>query len=353
MSKPANPMELVDCYLQAVRFWLPKTRNQEGLLAELGEDLRSQIDAKEQELGRPLGKDDISDILKRCGAPMLVASRLGPKLHLIGPTLFPIYLFVLKMVLLWILVPVFLFIVGPVNLTNAGGNLGVAIVRTFGDLWTGLFFAAAVITLVFAILERTQVFAEINCKWDPSTLPPLEKRESKTSLVQTLCDLAFGFFALMFLLLVPTYPYLILGPASTFLKAAPVWHTFYWPIVSLAVFGILRSAITLARPQWDWFPKAGQLVNMGLTLILLHYLLNVAGQVPAGGWHPFVVIADNLQDSGRYVKIAGIVNASILLSCVGAWIGLCVAAPIEAWKFMSYLRKRTSGLHQPLTLQVH
>ena len=353
MSKPVNPIELVDRYLQAVGVWLPKTGNQEGLLAELGEDLRSQIDAKEQELGCPLGQDDVSDILKRCGAPMLVASRLGPKRHLIGPTLLPIYLFVLKIGLLWVLVPIFLFIVGPVNLTNAGGNLGLAIVHTFGDLWTGLFFAAAVITLVFAILERTRVFAEINCKWNPGTLPPLEKQKSKTSVVQSVCDLGFGLLALMWLLLVPTYPSLILGPASTFLRAAPVWHTFYWPIVSLAAIGILRSAITLARPKWDWFPKAGQLVNMGLTLILLHYLLNVAGRVPAGGWQPFAVIADNLQDSVRYVKIAGIVNASILLSCVGAWVGLCIATPIEAWKFMSYLRKRTSGPHQPLILQVH
>ena len=62
----------------------------------------------------------MSAILKRCGSPMMVAGRLGPQRHLIGPALFPIYEFVLKMVLLWILVPVFIFIVGPVNVANAG-----------------------------------------------------------------------------------------------------------------------------------------------------------------------------------------------------------------------------------------
>jgi hypothetical protein len=353
MSKPANPTELVDRYLQAVRFWMPKTRKQDDLLAEFGEDLRSQVEARAETQGRPVTNDDVSEILKRCGAPMLVASRLGPKRHLIGPTLFPIYQFVLKMVLLWILVPVFVFIVGPANLTNAGGNWGVAIARTLGNLWTGLFIAAGVITLVFAILERTKVFVEINCKWDPSTLPPLEKQESKTSHVQAVCDLAFAFFGLIWLLLVPTYPYLILGPASTFLKAAPMWHTLYWPIVSLSVFTLLRAAITLASPQWDWFPKASQLVNTILTLLLLHYILQAAGQTPPGAWHPFVVLADNLRDSVHSIKIAAIVNASILLSCVGAWIGLSIAAPIQTWEFMSYLRKRTSGLHQPVTVQAH
>jgi len=351
MSKANNPTELVDRYLQAVRFWMPRTRKQEELLAELGEDLRSQIEEKEAELGRSIQEAEISEILKRCGAPMLVASRLGPKRHLIGPALFPIYLFVLKAVLLWILVPVFLFIVGPVNLTNAHGNWGVAIAQTLGNLWSGLFFAAAVITLVFAILERTQAFVEINCKWDPSTLPPLEKEESKTSLVQAVCELAFGFFGLIWLLLVPTYPFLILGPASTIFKAAPMWHTFYWPIVLLGVLTLLRSAITLARPQWDWFPKAGQLLHTGLTLLLLHYILKAAGQAPAGNWYPFVFLADNLRDSAHYIKIAAIVNASILLSCVGAWIGLGIAAPIQSWEFMSYLRKRSSGVHQSATLQ--
>ena len=224
MSKTANPTELVDRYLQAVRFWLPKAQKQEELLAELGEDLRSQIEDKETELGVPIQETDVSEILKRCGAPMLVASRLGPKRHLIGPTLFPIYAFVLKMVLFWILVPVFLVVVGAVNLANTGGDWGVAIAHTLGNLWSGLFLAAGVITLVFAILERTQSMVEINCKWDPSTLPPLEKQESKTSLMQAVCEFAFGFFGLIWLLLVPSYPYLILGPASTFLKAAPMWH---------------------------------------------------------------------------------------------------------------------------------
>ncbi len=72
-------MELIDRYLQAVRFWLPKSKQQQGLIAELGEDLQSQVDAREEELGRALTRTEVSDILKRCGSPMVVASRLGPQ----------------------------------------------------------------------------------------------------------------------------------------------------------------------------------------------------------------------------------------------------------------------------------
>ncbi len=39
-------MELLDRYLQAVRFWLPR-KQQDDIIAELGEDLRSQIQDRE------------------------------------------------------------------------------------------------------------------------------------------------------------------------------------------------------------------------------------------------------------------------------------------------------------------
>src|SRR5580700_8548839 len=221
-----NPNDLVDRYLQAVRFWLPKSHRQEDLIAELGEDLRSQMEEKESELGDPLEEAEMSAILKRCGSPMMVAGRLGPTRHLIGPALFPIYAFVLKMVLLWILVPVFIFIVGPVNLANSGGNWPLAILRTFGNLWSGLFIAAGIITLVFAIVERTSSRLGDECKWDPLKLPPVRPQERKPSFAKSACELAFGVFGLIWLLLVPHYPVLILGPAAEFLKAAPIWHTF-------------------------------------------------------------------------------------------------------------------------------
>src|SRR5215470_13812198 len=261
MSTPKNPLELLDRYLQAVRFWLPKTRRQEDLLAELGEDLRSQIDDKEGELGRALDQQEIAEILKRCGAPMVVASRLGPKRHLIGPTLYPIYAFVLKMVVLWILVPAFLFIVGLVNLANSNGDWGKAIVTTMSGLWSGAFVAAAVITLVFAILERTHAIADIACKWDPSSLPPLEKSERKTSLFQTNCELVFNVFGFVWLLLVPHHPFLVLGPASGFLLPGPIWQSFYLPIVLLAAAVIVRYVIILARPQWRAFPLWSQIAQ--------------------------------------------------------------------------------------------
>jgi hypothetical protein len=351
-SSSRNPMELVDRYLQAVRFWLPKSSHQEDLIAELGEDLRSQIEEKETELGRALDKEEVAEILKRCGNPAVVGSRLGPNRYLIGPALYPTYQFVLKMVLFWILVPVFIFIVGPVNLANAGGAWGSAVGTTLADLWLGLFIAAGIVTLVFAIVERAQVDVGAACKWDPLKLPPVQKQERKTSLVQTVCELAFNVFGLVWLLLVPQHPWMLLGPAAAFLKLAPFWHAFYLPMVVLAIAIILRSAVILARPQWTWFPLSTQLLQTVLTLILLNFMINAASQTPGGEWYPFLTLADSVRNSAHYVRIVAIVNVSVLISLACAWIGVCIGGIVQTWQFLKYIRKQISHARHPASLQV-
>jgi hypothetical protein len=348
MSTPKNPLELVDRYLQAVRFWLPRAE-QEDLTAELGEDLRSQIDEKEAEFGRPLDKTEVSEILKRCGAPMVVATRIGPPKYLVGPALYPIYTFVLKMVLFWILVPVFIFIIGPVNVANSG-NWGTAVASTLFDLWSGLLVAAGIITMVFAILERTSAHAAIARKWDPLSLPPVRKPEQKTSAVKAACELAFNFFGLIWLLLLPQYPILILGPAKAFLTAGTIWSTFYLPVVLVAIVALLRSAITLARPQWVWFPSSSQLLQTVLSLIVLYFMLNAVTQTPHGEWYPFVALRDGMM-SAQYIKVAAIVNASILISLFCSWLGLCIALIVHTWQLVRHVRKRVSPPQQPASVQ--
>src|SRR5262252_1085257 len=334
-------MELVERYLQAVRFWLPKAQ-QDDIIAELSEDLQSQIDDKEREFGHSLSSDEVSAILKRCGRPLLVASRYRPQSYLIGPALFPIYAFVLKMVLLFILVPVFVFIVGPVNLANSH-DWGAAWVRTMGDLWNGAFAAAATITLIFAILERTQAHLGILDKWDPGSLPPVQKRkERKPSLTHSICDLAFAFVGLTWLLLVPQYPVLILGPAAALLKASPVLHPFYVPIVLLGVAGLVRAAISLAKPEWEWFPLASQLFNNIFLLVLIKLLLNAMGAT-SGAPKPLVILADRVENSLPFVRIALVVNASIMIGLAGTWIGLCISIIVNSWKLLRSVHQKDSA----------
>src|SRR5260370_16692936 len=91
-------MDLLERYLQAVRTYLP-TSQQEDILKELGENLRAQMEDKETELGRPLSEDELAEILKKHGHPLLVATRYRQSRHLIGSALFPFYSLPMKIIL--------------------------------------------------------------------------------------------------------------------------------------------------------------------------------------------------------------------------------------------------------------
>ena len=98
-------MELLDQYLNVVKMYLPRDQK-DDITDELRENLISEMEEKEEELGRPLNEDEQAGILKRHGAPQLVAKRYAPDQpcvtfgrQLIGPESFPIYVRVLWIVL--------------------------------------------------------------------------------------------------------------------------------------------------------------------------------------------------------------------------------------------------------------
>ena len=89
---------------------------------------------------------------------MLVAGRYLPQRSLIGPALFPAYRYVLRLVILWILVSIFILVVGPATILSSR-NPSLALIETAWTLTMAAVFAFGVITLVFAILERARACA--------------------------------------------------------------------------------------------------------------------------------------------------------------------------------------------------
>ena len=88
-------MEMIDRYLQAVKFALPQAQR-EDIIKELRDNILSQIEEKESGLGRALNEDEQAELLKKLGSPLGLASRYRKQQYLIGATMFPIYWKVLK-----------------------------------------------------------------------------------------------------------------------------------------------------------------------------------------------------------------------------------------------------------------
>jgi hypothetical protein len=246
-------MDLIGRYLHAVKFWLPK-RQGADIVAELSEDIRAQVEEREHDLGRPLTSDEVSALLRQRGRPVLVANRYLPQEYLIGPALFPIYKFVLKIVALCSLVP---FAVVSISLVAAGAS--GAIDREFhgwvvmfehgwSSLWETAFVSAGVVTLVFACLERAQARSHFLEAWDPAKLPPVRdsgaiSRTSSGILLAVNLVFTVWWVANMNSNIVPQH-------ASAHLVLSPSWTLFFWALLALAAANAALAGINLLHPRW-------------------------------------------------------------------------------------------------------
>jgi len=183
-------MELLDRYLQAVRFWLPR-KQQDDIIAELGDDLRSQIEERESALGRPMNEDELVTLLKQAGHPLWVAGRYQKQQALIGPVLFPLYSFVLKIVALGYLVPwlvVWIVLTVFVPSHRAAGPM-LTLAGGWASFCTNIIVIFGGVTLAFAILERVQSAVSALQQWDPRKLP---RPKDRVSRVESVFGLVFS-----------------------------------------------------------------------------------------------------------------------------------------------------------------
>jgi len=271
-------MELVDRYLQAVKFWLPK-QQKDDILAELSADIRAQIEDRESVLGRALTQPEIEDILKQRGRPCLVASRFRPQESLIGPVLYPIYLFCLKCALLgylvpWLVVTLIILIVRPsFSATQSIPAWFMTMAQVSGHLWTMAFVAAGTITLVFAILERVQAKSHWLENWDPRKLPPVRKANLHTR-TNAAVELTIMLLATAWWAAYMDRTVIYIGE-SVRIALNPVWLWFFWGYLLVLILTAATAALILARPHIAWLPAALRLFNSLVGSILFCSLLRV------------------------------------------------------------------------------
>jgi hypothetical protein len=313
-------MELLDRYLQAVKKYLPWQR-QDDILAELRANLESQLEEKETELGRPMTKAEGEGWIKQLGSPMQMAARYQPNQYLIGPALFPIYWFVLKMALLW--AAVIYLVVNAVLITLDSPSVS-AYASTVAQTPSMLIVTAAWITGIFAAIEIASnrypaKFAGVAgwpANWSPDTLPPIERsgaeKTRRVNFAKTVSEVIFGVLFLIWLLLVPKHPYLIFGPGVFYMQIsrfqlAPVWTNFYWAVVGLNILQLAWRSWELLSGNWQKSRTPSRIVFKLLGLIPLLFLINAPGRV-------LVSLKDPSVDPSQLGPTIDLVNKSVHLA---------------------------------------
>ncbi len=310
-------MELLDRYLHAVRFWLPKAQKKD-IVAELSEDIRSEAEEKEGALGRKLNDDELAAILKRRGSPFIVAQRYLPQQHLIGPALFPIYLFVLKLVALFYLVPwavvwTVLVIFVP---SYRAQHPGFELFETLGTLWSIALYTFATITIGFAIADRVrQRFADQD-KWDPRRLPRVRdlRRIPRSS---SIGEIVFGLLFLLFWQGALRFPEVVISGATPGrLTLGAVWQSFrqgyYAPIAALALVSVALSVVNFIRPYWT----------------RLRLGIRAAVNAASAGILAVVVAAHWAEVKAQWAQLTVAKTGATGIAALEKWINISVAATL-------------------------
>jgi hypothetical protein len=335
-------MELLERYLQAVRFWLPR-KQQDDIIAELGDDLRSQIEERESALGRPLNEDELVALLKQAGNPLWVAGRYQKQQALIGPVLFPLYSFVLKIVALGYLVPWFLtWIVLTVFVpSHPAVNPALALIGRWGSLWTNTIIIFGSVTLAFAILERVQSAMSALQQWDPRKLPRMARPKDRVSRVESVFGLVFSIVYIAWWLSLPRYGTLIFGPIAGFFTLNPALHAWYLPLLAPPSIVAVQQCVNLLRPQWTWLRAVALLLSDSIALFIFVALAKL---------HPYLIPAGSAnldaQHTQALVKLNQVVSWSVL--CV--IIGICIALIVHAYQTVRELRRMSKGSRNGATL---
>lgn len=264
-------MDLLDRYLHAVRFWLPRAQ-QDDIIAELSEDIHSQIDEQEAAVGRKLNDSELEALLRQRGRPVLVANRYRPQQYLIGPALFPVYRFVVFIVALCYLIP---WLLAWVALAMFDPSYHASFGRTFGPLWgtfwVTTFVALGAVTLVFAILERVRPRVLEN--WNPRTLPPVRDK-NRIPRFNSLFELAAnGVFVVWWLSWM--WPLTIFDRGGVRLVLAPAWHRYFGVLLAVALGNAALAAVNLAYRYWTWRRAILRLILEAAGAIAICWLLRV------------------------------------------------------------------------------
>jgi hypothetical protein len=329
--------QILEKYLNSVRSCLPEAQR-DDIVQELSENLHAQIEDKEEELGRPLQDAEVEELLKQHGHPMVVASRynqekrsvaFGPEL--IGPVVFPFYIRVLKFNLG--ISAVVLFIVA-VALFFGGHAM------TAGNLIPAIFYQVviqfAIVTLIFVAADRhfkknpeTWNYRNAKHPWHPAfSFDDWSKSKTKSdsgrvSRLDSVAQIVALGVSLMWLRVAQGAPFLIFGPAAAFLRPAPIWHQFYWPVVAIACLGMLQGLINLVRPDWLRVMVAYRALTAIAWLVILYFV------VKAG---PLVVLTSDASQAEGFRKTADILNQ------IGIYAAI-VFALVAVYNLFRHLRR--------------
>ena len=232
---------IIERYIYAVVRRLP-----ENSQVEITEELKANI---YDMLPDNPSEEQITKVLIDLGSPRDLAVKYQPKeRYVISPRYYDDYLYTLKivgMILVLISMASTLIegILAPVE-TELFEHIVTIIATTLGSAFQGLLGAFTIVTIIFWIIEQTQLRTS-KCEWKISDLPELPSQNTlKISRTETIFEIVFQtVFSVIFIMILANYHTLI-GYYSEMNQLVPFFNPdVLEPFVILFIISLIASLV--------------------------------------------------------------------------------------------------------------
>ena len=267
-------MKLIDRYVSEVGKRLLVFSGREDIEKELRSTLEDMLEERAEKAGKPADEAMEIELLKEYGSPDEVATNYNPHPYVIGPRIFPIFLKILKIVLLSTAFG--MTVVMIIQLITQTPLMGSEFMEVLGDglgnILSTVIAAAGYVVLVFAIIERTVPDLGISKedfedKWDPASLAK-EPDPDSVNRGELIAEIVFTFIGLAIINGIFNIPIF----TDEFQKFIP------W-INAIAVAEIVLNIYLLRKAVWDTVTRIGKIIAEVTTIVLATSLLRTPGAI--------------------------------------------------------------------------
>jgi hypothetical protein len=293
-------MKLIDRYVTEVGRNLPLVRGRKDIEKELRSTLEDMLEDRARKSGQPVDETLEIDLLKEYGAPQTIAQTYNPQPYLIGPRMFPFFVFVLKIVIT--VVTIVLLVLTGIEIATLSPMAGPDFVKAVWDGLTGVVGAAIAafgnIVLVFAILERFVPASEFQMdeekEWDPASLKK-EPEPDEVKIWEPILAIVFTFIAISIFNFNPQWLVIpiIADDKAAFIPALTEAFFRWLPWINIGwVAEIVMNGMLIRTGRWT---ISTRLVSIGIKVfqvVILYFLFT--------GPSILAVTPESLQASGVF-----------------------------------------------------
>lgn len=279
-------MNLIERYVAEVGKNLPVLKGRADIEKELKSTLEDMLEDRAAKAGRSRDEAMEIEVLREYGSPQTVAATYNPHPYLIGPKLFPFYLFVLKIVVM-VVVSVMLVLAGVQAVTDTpfmGSDFVKIIGQGLGNALSAAIAAFGNLTLVFAIIERVLPDKEIGDfsdekDWDPASLAK-EPDPDSVSRFELITEIVFTFVALAILNLYPQWLgiFFFSDGAQKFIPLFTDTFFQFVPWINITLVAqILLDIYLLRNAAWTNLTRIFNILIEGVSLVLTIVIARTPG----------------------------------------------------------------------------